>query len=480
MGQLRVSQVQGTAASNFTVTVPEGSTLQLKDSLRVVSQSYHQLPRAQTPNYFATKFNPIDLHRGSFDEDGNRVQEVFGTTATRATMSRDDTVTDSPAGGVPLRMVTTATNDPYTNTYNSATWNFADGLVASGQTWTFSVYVKADRSTQAQIFLFEANSAGSYSALTQQVFNVSTSWQRISITRTLSNTSSVALQVRLDGADSGTTGTVYWWDGVQVERGNTATEFTPSADPILENPYSQKEGSIRWADKDKRLQVFKEELNWVDTAGDSNTFNTQPVGTFGLGGGFSIAEGADATEHNNYTSRTNYILHEGLRYNDGTTGDETLSATGNLRGFLDYVSSTSGSDFAFHTGHTNPGNVSWPQYLAIKVTNYKYGKVLNRIRWYRHQNMVGNVNIWGSNQSLDRTNFTDTAGLWTFISRLHFGGAGGAASTEGQQVARTFDNQYGYRWYMIEMVDINSTALSYPQVGTTGGWAAYGVTFDLT
>ena len=94
--------------------------------------------------------------------------------------------------------------------------------------------------------------------------------------------------------------------------------------------------------------------------------------------------------------------------------------------------------------------------------------------------MVGNVNIWGSNQDLDRTNFTNTAGLWTFIARVHFLGAGGAASTEGQQIARSFDNQYGYRWYMLEMVDISSTALPYPQVGNAGGWAAYGVTFDQT
>ena len=33
-------------------------------------------------------------------------------------MSADSTVTDSPVGGVPLKMVPTANNDPYTQTYN--------------------------------------------------------------------------------------------------------------------------------------------------------------------------------------------------------------------------------------------------------------------------------------------------------------------------------------------------------------------------
>ena len=75
-----------------------------------------------------------------------------------------------------------------------------------------------------------------------------------------------------------------------------------------------------------------------------------------------------------------------------------------------------------------------------------------------------------------RSNFTNTNANWTYLDRLHFGGS--TAGSAGAQVARTFSNTAGYRWYMIEMVDINSTALAYPNVGTQGGWAAYGVTFD--
>ena len=34
-------------------------------------------------------------------------------------MSADSSVTDSPVGGVPLKMQMSGGNDPYTNTYNS-------------------------------------------------------------------------------------------------------------------------------------------------------------------------------------------------------------------------------------------------------------------------------------------------------------------------------------------------------------------------
>jgi len=476
MGQLNVAQVQGLSTEAFTVTVPEGNTLKPEGGVRILQQQYQQLPRAQTPNYFATRFNPVDMYAGSLNTDGTVRQEPFGTSAARATMSRDTSVTDSPAGGVPLKMVPTANNDPYTRTYNTNEWSFAEGLVKQGQTWTFSVYVKANQSTQTQIYLFEAIASGAYVSAPSVTVNIGTTWQRVSVTRTISNAATDRLQVRVDAHSSSALGTQLWFDGAMVERGSTPSTFTASAEPTLENPYSYKEGSIRWADSEGVLQVYKDGEGFTSVAGASDSAIAEPVGTVGAGGGFTVADGANNAGHNVYTSGHNYILHEGLRYNDGTTGDETLSATANTRQFLEYVSSTSNSNFAFHTGHSSPGNVAWPQFLCIKVSNDRYGKVLDRIRWYKHTNMIGNVNLWGSNKDIKRSNFTNTNVNWTFLARLHFGGAG--AGSEGAQVARTFSNTAGYRWYMIEMVDINSSALTYPNVGTQGGWAAYGVTFD--
>ncbi|NBO67096.1 MAG: hypothetical protein EBU88_20010, partial [Acidobacteria bacterium] len=80
------------------------------------------------------------------DSDG------FGVNANAATTSRDSGTTLSPVGGVPLRMNVTS-NDPYLTTYNTSQWNIAEAK--PGETWTLSVYAKADRATSGQLFIFE-------------------------------------------------------------------------------------------------------------------------------------------------------------------------------------------------------------------------------------------------------------------------------------------------------------------------------------
>lgn len=474
MGQLNVAQVQGLSTEAFTVTVPEGSTLKPEGGVRILQQQYQQLPRAQTPNYFATRFNPVDMYAGSLNTDGTVRQEPFGNSiqSGRGTSSRDTSVTDSPVGGVPWRVDVTTSNAFQTG-WNNDTANL--GECAAGQTWTFSIYVKASQAAACELLVFGSAGGSGFAQYIGDgsVSSVGTSWTRISQSITFTNNTVKYIRIRIDPL---TTGTTYWFDGAMVERNASPSTFTASAEPTLENPYSYKEGSIRWADNEKVLQVYKDGEGFTSVAGASDSAIAEPVGTVGAGGGFTVADGANNAGHNVYTSGHNYILHEGLRYNDGTTGDETLTATPNTRQFLEYVSSTSSSNFAFHTGHSSPGNVAWPQFLCIKVSNDRYGKVLDRIRWYKHTNMVGNVNLWGSNKDIKRSNFTNTNVNWTFLARLHFGGSG--AGSEGAQVARTFSNTAGYRWYMIEMVDINSSALTYPNVGTQGGWAAYGVTFD--
>ena len=479
MGRINVGALQGNSP-DFKVTLDGGSTLSTQAEVRVLGQSYHPFPTPPS-NAFAQTFSPLYPFTGVNDYEGNALLAPWGTSANAATMSADTSVTDSPVGGVPLKMALTGGNDPYTNTYNGSQWNVTEA--AQGEQWTFSVYVKSNQSggINAQIFLFEARENGTYSTYTEQVFNnIGTSWQRISITRTLNQSDTTHLQVRVDGSDSGNANShVLWWSGLQVNRG-PLQDFTPDHIPRTEDGQRHDEmGYVRFNSSDKRLEVKDETLTWKDSGGASSaSAGSFPLGSVGTGKGFTVAEGANDTAHNQFTHNGMLILHEGLRYNDGQNGDETLGATANTRPFFDYISSTNNSDFAFHTGHTNPGNVSWPQYLAVKVSHYKYGQVLNRIRWYKHTNAIGNCNIWGTNIEVDRNNFTDTGTNWTFLGRVHFGGSG--SGSEGGQRSQTFSNTNGYRWYMIEMVDINSSALTYPNVGNRGGWAMYGVTFDNT
>ena len=135
--------------------------------------------------------------------------------ANSSTLSRDKATGLSPAGGVPMLMAVSGA-DPYTNTYNGTYWNIASAAI--GQTWKASVYVKASTTTQAGIFIFGANSAGTYLELNASSETVTTSWALISLQLTLTNASSTFMQIRLDGPDAGGAGQSIWWDQLQLYR----------------------------------------------------------------------------------------------------------------------------------------------------------------------------------------------------------------------------------------------------------------------
>lgn len=157
---------------------------------------------------------PLDIHSW-----------CAASSLVNCTITRDTSVTDSPAGGVPVRMTVTG-NDPHISTYNEARWNLAPAAV--GQTWTASVWAKGTTATStAQLFMMEAASSGGYLNATAVTVVVGTSWQRVTASHTLANTSTAFVQVRLDGPDSAGTGTNIWWDGLQVERNASATAFSP-------------------------------------------------------------------------------------------------------------------------------------------------------------------------------------------------------------------------------------------------------------
>lgn len=144
-----------------------------------------------------------------------------GTGANSATLSRD--TISSPVGNTPLKMVVSG-NDPYWNAYNSAGFNIAPA--ANGQTWIVSVYVRANVATSGQIFIFNANSAGSAFANNDYGatgISIGTEWTRVHFTWTMNSVNTAFIHVRLDGPDSGGSGQTVWWDGLQVERVPTGT-----------------------------------------------------------------------------------------------------------------------------------------------------------------------------------------------------------------------------------------------------------------
>ena len=226
MGRINVQALQGNSP-DFKITLDATSTISTEADFRVLGQSYHPIP-APPSNAFAKRFSPLYPYTGVNNSDGSVLLEPWGINAVRATTSADSSVTDSPVGGVPLKMALDGNNDPYTATYNGSQWNITEAV--AGEQWTFSVYVKSNQSggIGAQLYLFEARENGTYSTLSSQTFsNIGTSWQRISVTRTFNQSDTRYVQVRVDGSQNGNSNAhSLWWSGIQLNRG-PLQGFTP-------------------------------------------------------------------------------------------------------------------------------------------------------------------------------------------------------------------------------------------------------------
>lgn len=171
---------------------------------------------ASNPKSWSVNTHPHPLDLYAYGAGGN------GHTGAR------DYTTTSPAGGIPYKMTITG-NDPYVGSYNSPAFSFVSA--SAGETWTASVYVRATTPTEGTIFLFGADTNGTYIETGTNVVPIGTSWTRIWVTKTLTNPSTVAIQTRVDGPDANGVGIELWWDGMQVERGSTMTAFNPKTNP---------------------------------------------------------------------------------------------------------------------------------------------------------------------------------------------------------------------------------------------------------
>lgn len=166
---------------------------------------------SSTNKFKTTTRSPLDITAWS------------GTTGHNAcTVTRDTTVTDSPYGGVPLKMAVTGL-DPHIGTYNAATWNISPAV--AGETWEVRVLAKASVATTGQIFIFGANSSGFWSgvgaggtnlSIDALTINIDTSWNEFKFTLTMVSPEIAYVQSRIDGPDSGGVGVNIWLDGMQV------------------------------------------------------------------------------------------------------------------------------------------------------------------------------------------------------------------------------------------------------------------------
>lgn len=169
------------------------------------TRSFRGEPTTNAFKNINSSFNPLDLY-------------TWCTGGSTSVWSRDYTQ-KSPIGGVVLKEVSSGT-DSYSGTYNNSAYNLTSASV--GQTWTASIYVKANVGTNTQIWLFEANSNGNYTNLSVNSFTASGVWERISVTRTLTQSDTNYLQIRIATSTNGAT---LYWDGVQIEQKSYVTSF---------------------------------------------------------------------------------------------------------------------------------------------------------------------------------------------------------------------------------------------------------------
>lgn len=150
----------------------------------------------------------------------------IGSEIQSCTLSRDTTMTRQYRS-IPMKMVITG-NDAYAGKYGYPAANLAPAL--SGQTWTISVWAKASVATDGQLFIFGADTNGAVFTINDYSagnMSITTSWQRFSFSYTFTNANTRYIQFRLDGTNSGGSGITIWWDGLQVERSSSATQFNP-------------------------------------------------------------------------------------------------------------------------------------------------------------------------------------------------------------------------------------------------------------
>jgi hypothetical protein len=309
------------------------------------------------------------------------------TSGTRATLSRD--TISSPVGNTPLKMEVTG-NDPYTNTYNSSTWNIAPA--ANGQTWIVSVYVKASVATTGEILIFGANSSGvgfvggAWLSLTASTVNIGTEWTRVQHVHTMNDADVAYIHLRLDGPHSGGDGQTVWWDGLQVERVPSGTT-TPT--PFTSAYYG---GSVyRDLVGSNNFTLSNPSFYFYDSSSGSIDFNRTLPPTSEDGGYATFTASGDLTAanylHNDHT--TEVWFKSNNRSPTAYDGTETQSAIVVYRGYhsMWYYSSTSyyyniwgrtsGVDNTYNLSFSDSNVNVWTQLVAVRsgttLTLYKNG-----------------------------------------------------------------------------------------------------------
>lgn len=226
------------------------------------------------------------------------------------------------------------------------------------------------------------------------------------------------------------------------------------------DPGTAEAGDLYYKTDTNKIR-YHDGTQWNDLASGGGGAADDP----GPGGGISIQNGAVNTAGVLTTTSSTFYSDSWID-SQGAAGDP-----------LDY----NASSFGFHTGH-NGNSTHWPFHFAVRVSTSIAGAVADQIEWKKHSNACGNVDVYGSNNSITASNFTQT-GNYTYLGRIHCGGNGSAA--DFTVISENFNpEKYGYQWIMFKVQDINGPGsnigengngeLPFSLIGTLQGWAMYG------
>jgi hypothetical protein len=222
----------------------------------------------------------------------------------------------------------------------------------------------------------------------------------------------------------------------------------PASQPVLTFPFTVRATSSTGGFKDRQFSI-----------------------TISKGGG----RGKTITEGNDSVAVSGFISGSNSNYNYYVDSWYLSNGAASPFPLFSTTVTSNTANFAYHTGHAG-NSTQWPLHISVQVSSNPNGKVLNRIQWVKHANAVGNCNIWGTNYTINSTNFKDTS-RYTFLGRVHMGGFGSAS--DGTVMTDFYNpNNLGFRYYMVQAMDIAATRLPYPNFSTLGGFAMYGMTLD--
>lgn len=181
--------------------------------------------------------------------------------------------------------------------------------ISAGMSYTFSVYLKADTATNLTLFMVDG---GGGSGNTSQAVSVTTEWQRFTVTRTTS-ASTTQLICQIGGASSFSTGeSIYAW-GAQLNVGSLQSYNSTTVKNLL--GFSEAFDNAAWTKSNSFIQtnlLLQSEAfdasAWIKNAGTvTANATTAPNGT----------QTADLL-NNNSTDTTHYFT-QSLALADNTT-----------------------------------------------------------------------------------------------------------------------------------------------------------------